>query len=677
MPADLATAVAQYQQLLIQLRDDLQRTKANCDVASLATVMGPAVNAGAEEAAAIENYLKADTVLAQLIAEQSPAVYTKLAEMLALKTTQSSTATLASATTLLDQGFVQVQISLGNKSEQTLTKLENKSRELLNEAEAKANVISRKRADILAVFEQSIALVTDQSRRIHGFDERLKGLAEELTGHCNNDALDTDDMCNKISKINIAQKALGSQKEMALNTITGHFGEAMNQGRGKNTDLVALTIPDNIEAGKGAALMDNLTLYLSGRADKYYALMPYVQRIISDYDPVTGMCYKPPNLEEELSLIPEELRSAYGIQSKSLYNTLISKLTTNVKRLVKSTFQYGLHEETALCAEHDGPTALFALICMFRPCTLEHTEKIENVLYDAHKGFKTGNIRKHIKSLRSVLLEAQELALDIKWTHSGKTIVESLSHKDHNMSDALKDFKNIACTDKNTTAQLDKLFAAIESQCKRDEKHDDKNGGSDKHANGAESYKGSVMGRLGNNVKEDYRSNIPCRHNPCTHQDCKFKHPSTTKPKGKGGGKGGGKGSGKDGAHKADPCLGKGCPDKSPADYRFLCVTCFKKSCDHGSIELKDGTRYPREKANMGFSDNQMKGMKSALAALKEELQADPCEDSDELDAPAGPKSFKRKVQIAAAAQQSSKKTKGGQTKEFKAFAAKLGLNVE
>jgi hypothetical protein len=79
----------------------------------------------------------------------------------------------------------------------------------------------------------------------------------------------------------------------------------------------------------------------------------------------------------------------------------------------------------------------------------------------------------------------------------------------------------------------------------------------------------------------------------------------------------------------------------------------------------------------MGFSDNQMKGMKSALAALKEELQADPCEDSDEPDAPAGPKSFKRKVQIAAAAQQSSKKTKGGQTKEFKAFAAKLGLNVE
>ena len=57
-----------------------------------------------------------------------------------------------------------------------------------------------------------------------------------------------EEMCVQITKINTAQKAFQSQKELTLKAIMEHFGEAMTLGRSKATDLVALTILENIEA---------------------------------------------------------------------------------------------------------------------------------------------------------------------------------------------------------------------------------------------------------------------------------------------------------------------------------------------------------------------------------------------------------------------------------------------
>ena len=50
--------------------------------------------------------------------------------------------------------------------------------------------------------------------------------------------------------------------------------------------------------------------------------------------------------------------------------------------------------------------------------------------------------------------------------------MEYLVYTDHNMTEALKPFRKLVVADKDTTAQLDKLFAVIEAQCKRNNKHD-------------------------------------------------------------------------------------------------------------------------------------------------------------------------------------------------------------
>jgi hypothetical protein len=179
MPIDFTLALAEYRELSIELRDDVQRSRGACTIATLATVMGPALLAG-EETDALEAKLREDTMLTQLITDGSAAIYPRIIELATDHCQQSRINLLAEITKLLDDGFICPQQSKADKTDCTIVKLEAKSKELMNEAEAKANIISRKRADILSVFEASMKVVTENSKKIQTFDTRLEDLATEL-----------------------------------------------------------------------------------------------------------------------------------------------------------------------------------------------------------------------------------------------------------------------------------------------------------------------------------------------------------------------------------------------------------------------------------------------------------------------------------------------------------------
>ena len=51
--------------------------------------------------------------------------------------------------------------------------------------------------------------------------------------------------------------------------------------------------------------------------------------------------------------------------------------------------------------------------------------------------------------------------------------MDLLVHNDHNIANALIAFKKLSVADEDCTAQLDKLFAAVDAQCRRNDKHDE------------------------------------------------------------------------------------------------------------------------------------------------------------------------------------------------------------
>ena len=655
--ATLNSIIIEHQALQFTLRDDLARYGAFLSGDHLTTVMGPAYKAGVKEPAETVAQLNEDSVLNAMLQNVSDkaAAMSMIAKLIGEVSERAAKAAVAEAIIQVDKQVVTTVLNLTQKAQTTVTQIEAVAKKLLAGAEAKANVLTRKREEAQVNFHDNLEFVRMKTGLISKLDKRLEQMTADLNAVSTDMDAETEEMYKRISQISNGQKALANQKDIAKQQMVTHFGDQVCAGK-STKELITLTIPENMEDGKGKELMNNLEGYINGRAEQFYALMPYLLRMLEDYDHTTGACFKPPCIQEKLTDIPEEIRSCYTSQSKNLYVAITAKLSDQVKSLAKASFEYGVDDTSARCAENDGPNLIFALICMFRPCNVEYTEELEAKFIDAHHAFHGNDPREVIKELREPLQEAQNLQIPMKWKQSGKRIVDTLIHNDHNMHEALKAFKKIDVADRECTAHLDKLFAAVEAQCRRNDKHEGKANACSLRANSrdaaAEDNKHAVRDR----------SKVECRFaDKCTRRNCPFMHKN------------------KNGKNKKDgdrsKCLGIGCPDKANK-FKKLCTTCFMKACEQGEIKLSDGSTFTSHKpgsSNAGISRNQMHELKKAFAAITgaDDHESLGDEDADQ-DAPVGiggpASSAKRK-------RANSAKEVDEATKRVKQFAESLGVD--
>ena len=178
-----------------------------------------------------------------------------------------------------------------------------------------------------------------------------------------------------------------------------------------------------------------------------------------------------------------------------------------------------------------------------------------------------------ISELRAPLVEATELHTEFKWSQSGAKIVEVLCHDDHNMSEALEDFKELTRSDRNVTASLHNLFAAISRQCAKEENYVD--------GNKRSAHSVGVFDRMG--LKQDGSEKRQRKDG-----DACYDISNQT------GGK----------------CEGAGCPEVKQT--KRLCTTCFHKLLDDGIVKTKSGGEiqkgHLRRSRNSGGKSGKGKG---------------------------------------------------------------------
>jgi hypothetical protein len=661
MSVDLTTTIAEYKALMITLRDDLSRFGNLLDGDHLTTVMGPAVKAGVKESAEYLAEVKDNALLGTMTQAHGnqEAILFLVSELMRSSAGRAAKRAVATAKIAVSQGVLATMDNIVVQAGATVTKIEATAKLLLAGAEAKANVITRKRQQAEERFVKSITLVSDKVKLVNNLGKRLEEMSKELNATSSNATIPTEEMYKRIGQISQAQKALSNQKDIAIQAIIQHFGDQTSTGSNSKPELVTLKIPEDMEDGKGKELMANFEIYLNGRVDKFYALMPFLSRVLEDYDHASGACFKPPCIQEKLDEVPQEMRTAYLTQSKSLYVAITAKLSESVKCIVRSTFDYGVDDKPALCVENDGPNLLFALICMFRPCNVEYTEELETTFVDCHTEFPGTDTRAVIRLLRGPLQEAQNLQIPLKWKQTGKRIVDRLVHNDHNMQEALKAFRRLEVADKDTTAQIDKMFAAVEAQCRRNDKQDGKSSAfSLKAFNRPAEHthaptKATERAPRAANADRECKFGDNCERYP----NCGYKH---SKPKGK--------------PEAITKCAGEGCPAKASGSGRKLCTTCYMKVCENGEITLKDGTPF-KMSANMKRTALKHE-LKKAYAVIANHAEA-ANEDAQELDedkAPSGvggPKSSLKRSRAAAATRVDEA------TKRVKEFAESLGVDFQ
>ena len=229
-----------------------------------------------------------------------------------------------------------------------------------------------------------------------------------------------------------------------------------------------LVIPADLEKDRGELLIQNMKSYLKFRSPEYYALLPYLFRISDDFDAVEGVFYKPPDKATEYLEVDVRLRHRYSQQAKALYDELALKLPKDVMTKVLATFNYGVNEQCSMkCIHGDGPSVYFALLCLYRPTGAIYREKVETVVNLAPEKFRVGDPTTAIAELRPYVAEAMALGVKIKWSLTGKKVVNIMSERSNTFAQTLIQFTHAgAVADVDDAAHdLDKLFSAIELGC--------------------------------------------------------------------------------------------------------------------------------------------------------------------------------------------------------------------
>ena len=418
-------------------------------------------------------------------------------------------------------------------------------------------------------------------------DTRLAEIATTMARLSTDNTFPTDALGTQVAAMSATQKTVEHQRETAIRTLAERFGDRkIKDAKYMYKNKHSLAIPANLQTGKSKQPIENLRTFTKAELERFAFVMAEFNRTINDYDQKNQAFYKPPTIPAELEKIDATSQSFYTADAKVLYDEVWVELSDEVKTRLKGTFNYGFGASklSGTVTKGDGPTLIFAMICMFRPC-VGAEEDIVELFCLAHKAFKThNNPMTVVNKLRPQLVEATELHTEFKWSQSGAKIVEALCHGDHNMSEELELYENITPPDNQVTSILANLFAAIERQCTKEVQYD--NNTPNKRTNQAT----GVFGRLG--LGNNKKPKKECRDGrDCKRGDCHFSHPQgkwneqkDSKPRYDNSNKTGGK-------YEA-----ANCPEVN--QKKQLCTLCFYKMLDDGSIKTKAGGKIEKSEVS-------------------------------------------------------------------------------
>ena len=189
-----------------------------------------------------------------------------------------------------------------------------------------------------------------------------------------------------------------------------------------------LIIPnDLITKSRGSWVRKEMPLWYKKHVQELVAVIPYMNRVLNDYDALHGEYWKPPTTEEAEVQIPEQFQAEWHQCNATLARLLGSALSTDHMTKFTFTFSYGANANKMAKAEtEDGLSLFFAMVTLSSPNTSEYRDSIDKQMHGCAELCASGNPTEFVKSVRSILQEAVRLNLPIKW-HVGKQIINLLS----------------------------------------------------------------------------------------------------------------------------------------------------------------------------------------------------------------------------------------------------------
>ena len=196
-----------------------------------------------------------------------------------------------------------------------------------------------------------------------------------------------------------------------------------------------LTIPaDVIEKSKGAWVRAEIPPWVKGMTDRLWAIIPWINRILNDYDALLGEYWKPPSNEQAETQVPEIFRDEWLRANRALYATLRPILGETFMAQFQSTYSIGANgQKTAKALEDDGLSLIFALVTLSSPNTSTYKDGINRQIHGCAELARSGNPTDFVKQARICLQECIRLNISVNW-HVAKQIIDIFTQRHNQFS---------------------------------------------------------------------------------------------------------------------------------------------------------------------------------------------------------------------------------------------------
>jgi hypothetical protein len=582
----VSSLVSELSTALGSLVDDLNGLHAAVNHSSLTTVMGFSMQGSVPSTDIRTQMFESDNGWDTIMQDDDATAEDILVRAVALSGSIANASTRrlqTNAITNLDNHLVTHRDGM-DKIKDGITMALAKLADIQLAADESAERYPLARKSAIELFTDGVALLDATFTKIKSIDVQIITTEAAVDARFDeNDVLATAQDAERIALLKLKDSLVDSKAKLVKRIS---FSDS-DSSQAKNT-TPTLKVPSDLALkGRGSELITNMDAFIRKASSRFPVIKFYVHRIGHDYDPVEGTYFEPPTISDNYLGVPPSFRAEFRSESKDLYDEFQAQLHDSGLVPALSTFKHGLSKQhTAKCGKDDGVSMYFALLSLYRPSSSVFREELEAKIQASPSNFESGDPVNSIKPLRTLLTEALQLGIRVRWT-IGKKIMLVLSGIPRFGSQYTLDlakFKD-SCKNPDDSAQhmLD-MLAEVETTSKSLKQAHNLNW------NSVRAHSGDVQ------IK---KSIAKCNHGSIENcpfgSRCRYSHDEDTTNRSKG----------RPQSNRFQglcQAFADECPDPKKKTFRGrdYCPTCFKKALENnGKIKLRNGTMAKLKKAMM------------------------------------------------------------------------------
>ena len=368
------------------------------------------------------------------------------------------------------------------ETQKTVKSLESMLKDLADATEELASTqgsgMSVHRQTIISTHQSQTEFITQAVVEMNFCDEARNELMEESQLLRQNwagrksDYWSDPDVTDITKKIETVSKAK-ARHEHDLEQFFDHHTLGASVSDYAKTEKHRLTLAPGLgkDDSAGSKQIQIFDMYLQGRGNEYWSIIPDITRIGHDIDPTECRTWCPPRTGS----IAEPLQSYRKDQSNALAKRIMAMVgqDKSIRTKLLKPQKFGRDKDRADATtykadQNDGVGLYYVMVNLYRDISQSHKRTLEAAINAASTKFRSGSPTAPLQDLQSQVQEALDLKVRIKWDQSAIPLMGMLTRRNPLFTEVTKKYSENPPDDPEDSAvELDDLCTDVQLMIER------------------------------------------------------------------------------------------------------------------------------------------------------------------------------------------------------------------